>query len=185
MKVDVNVVQKAKQIKLVIFDIDGVLTDGTLFYSAQGEEIKRFNVKDGVGIKLLREHGIEVGVISAKSSAPLAKRISDLGIKYFYPASKDKKASFDDLLRILSLKADQVAYVGDDVIDLNVMKHVLLPIAVNDAYWMVKKYAEYVTETKGGEGVAREVADLILASHMNLESAYIKAMLPEFEEPQV
>jgi len=174
--------EKAQEVSLVVFDVDGVLTDGTLSYSASGEEVKHFNVKDGVGIKLLQTYGVEVAIISAKDSAPLTKRAKDLGIKHFFPGSKDKMKVLNGLLNELDLKMKQVAYVGDDVIDLKVMQHAHLSIAPADAYTMVKRYANVTTSASGGKGVAREVADLILSSRMDLEGAYIKAMLPEFEE---
>lgn len=171
----------AQDVALVVFDVDGVLTDGTLTYSDSGEEVKHFNVKDGVGLKLLQTYGIEVAIISAKSSAPLTKRAKDLGVKHFFPGSKDKMVVLTRLLQELDLTMAQVAYVGDDVIDLKVMRHVHLSIAPADAYVMVRNHAKVVTESLGGRGVAREVADLILSSQMDLEEAYIKAMLPEFE----
>lgn len=174
--------ERAQDIALVVFDVDGVLTDGTLSYSAAGEEVKHFNVKDGVGIKLLQTYGVEVAIISAKDSAPLTKRANDLGINHFFPGSKDKMKVLSGLLEKLGLTMNRVAYVGDDVIDLKVMKHVQLSIAPADAYEMVRRYANIVTESLGGKGVAREVADMILSSQMDLEQAYIKAMLPEFEE---
>lgn len=174
--------EKAKNIALMIFDVDGVLTDGTLVYGANGEEVKHFNVKDGVGIKLLQTYGIEVAIISAKESAPLKKRIADLGIKHAYLACKDKLAALAELTTKLDIKNEQVAYCGDDVIDLKVMKNIALAIAPNDAYAMVKEHAHYVTHALGGKGVAREVADILLSSRMDLEQAYIKAMLPEFED---
>lgn len=174
--------ERAQDIALVVFDVDGVLTDGTLSYSASGEEVKHFNVKDGVGVKLLQTYGVEVAIISAKDSAPLTKRAKDLGVQHFFPGSKDKMSVLKGLLQQLDLSLDQVAYVGDDVIDLKVMQHVHLSIAPADAYAMVKRCAGVVTEALGGKGVAREVADLLLASRMDLDEAYIKAMLPEFEE---
>ncbi|MFT5592638.1 MAG: 3-deoxy-D-manno-octulosonate 8-phosphate phosphatase (KDO 8-P phosphatase) [Oceanicoccus sp.] len=173
--------EKARNISLMIFDVDGVLTDGTLVYGVNGEELKHFNVKDGVGIKLLETYGIRVAIISAKDSAPLRKRISDLGISHVYLACKDKVAALNALTSKLKLENDQVAYCGDDVIDLKVMKEIGLAIAPSDAYEMVKKHAHYVTNALGGKGVAREVADVLLSSRMDLERAYIKAMLPEFE----
>jgi 3-deoxy-D-manno-octulosonate 8-phosphate phosphatase (KDO 8-P phosphatase) len=174
--------QKAQGISLMVFDVDGVLTDGTLVYGENGEEIKRFNVKDGVGLKLLQTYGIEVAIISAKDSKPLSKRISDLGIKYSYTGCKDKLAALSELMLTLDLTYDEVGYCGDDVIDLKVMQKVGLSIAPGDAYFMVKDYAHLVTQQPGGKGVAREVADVLLASRMNLKDAYVKAMLPEFEE---
>ena len=179
--VDEKIKLKAQAIKLLVLDVDGVLTDGTLVYGPDGEHVKHFNVKDGVGIKLLRTYGVEVAIISAKSSAPLEKRMKDLGIQHFYPGSHDKQLAYRNLLEKVGLSGAEVAYVGDDVIDLTVMQHVGLPIAVADAYSMVKYQAKYVTQTPGGKGVAREVADLILGSQMDLQEAYIKAMLPDFE----
>jgi 3-deoxy-D-manno-octulosonate 8-phosphate phosphatase (KDO 8-P phosphatase) len=175
--------EKARAIKLVVFDVDGVLTDGTLSYSADGEQVKHFNVKDGVGIKLLGQFDILTAVISAKTSAPLSCRIKDLGIAHFYPACHDKWQQLSLLLDELWLSPEQVCYVGDDVIDLKVMKKVGLSIAPADGYWLVREHADLITDSLGGRGVAREVADVILGSRMPLAEAYIKAMLPEFEQP--
>ena len=173
---------KIQNIKLVVFDVDGVLTDGTLSYSALGEEVKHFNVKDGVGIKLLSYFEVATAVISAKNSAPLTKRMQDLNVQHFYPGSKDKWPVLENLLAELSLSAEQVCYVGDDVIDLKVMKRVGLSITPQDGFWLVREQADIITEAAGGKGVAREVADLILGARMPLAEAYIKAMLPEFEK---
>lgn len=182
MPLPIELQEKAKQIQLVVFDVDGVLTDGTLYYAADGEEIKAFNVKDGVGIKLLQNYAIATAVISAKSSLPLAKRISDLHIEHFFPACKDKWPVLQALLNKLNLQPEQVCYVGDDVIDLKIMCKVGLAIAPSDAFWLVREKAHWVTQQAGGKGVAREVADMILGSKMDLEHAYVKAMLPEFEK---
>lgn len=173
--------EKAADIELVVFDVDGVLTDGTLSYSANGEEVKHFNVKDGVGIKLLQTYQIHTAIISAKDSAPLSKRAADLGIQHFFPGTKDKWPCLQALLKELGISAAKVCYVGDDVIDLKVMRRVGLSIAPADAFWMVQQEAKIVTHAMGGKGVAREVADLILGSRMPLTEAYTKAMLPEFE----
>lgn len=172
---------KAAQVRLVVFDVDGVLTDGTLTYSAEGEEVKHFNVKDGVGIKLLQTYDVHTAIISAKESLPLKRRAADLGITHFFPGSKDKWPVLSALLEQLALAPEQVCYVGDDVIDLKVIKRVGLGIAPNDAFWMVKDQAHHITQASGGKGVAREVADIILGSRMRLEDAYTQAMLPEFE----
>tara|TARA_R110000868_G_scaffold22452_5_gene92276 strand:- start:9732 stop:10298 length:567 start_codon:yes stop_codon:yes gene_type:complete len=173
--------QRAARVKLVVFDVDGVLTNGTLTYSADGELVKHFNVKDGVGIKLLDSFGIATAIISAKSSDALARRARDLGIRHFYPGSKDKWPCLEAVMQPLGITPDEVCYVGDDVIDLKVMTRVGFAVAPADAFWMVQERAEYVTQAAGGCGVAREVADLVLGSRMPLEDAYIKAMLPEFE----
>ena len=174
--------QKAQKIKLLVLDVDGVLTDGTLVYGQDGEQVKHFNVKDGVGIKLLQTFDVAVAIISAKDSLPLKRRIHDLSIKHAYTGCKDKLLALQELITNLDLQFDQVAYCGDDVIDLKVMQKVGLSLAPADAYSMVREYAHVVTQAAGGKGVAREVADLILASRMDLKQAYIKAMQPEFEE---
>ena len=166
------IIKKAKQIKLVIFDVDGVLTDGMLNYGNEGELFKQFNVKDGVGIKLLQQYDIQVAVITAKDSKPLQQRMKDLLVENFYPACHNKNQAFLEILEKLSLNTDQVAYVGDDVIDLPVMNQVGLAIAVQDAHHFVKKTADYITLAKGGEGVAREVADLILDAQFDLDTLY-------------
>src|SRR5690554_1268249 len=172
----------AASIKLVVFDVDGVLTDGTLTYSAAGEEVKHFNVKDGVGIKLLQAYGIHTAIISAKDSLPLQRRAADLGIHHFFPGSKDKWPVLNSCLSQLNIKPAEVCYVGGDVIDLKVIKSIGLGLAPKDALWRVKNESQLVTQASGGKGVAREVADIILGSRMKLEDAYIKAMLPEFEK---
>ncbi len=164
--------EKARQIKLVIFDVDGVLTDGMLNYGPEGELFKQFNVKDGVGIKLLQQQGINVAVITAKDSQPLSQRMKDLSIEYFYPGCSDKNQAYSELLNILSLNHEQVAYVGDDVIDLPVMSQVGVSIAVKDAHAYVKNTVDYITLARGGQGVAREVADLILEAQFDLNELY-------------
>lgn len=163
---------KAKKIKLLILDVDGVLTDGFLNYGSEGELFKQFNVKDGVGIKLLQQQNIDVAVITAKDSQPLRRRMNDLSIDYFYPACANKITAFSELLSLLLLDKEQVAYIGDDVIDLQVMEQVGLSIAVRDAHEFVKKSADYISFAKGGQGVAREIADLILNAQFNLEELY-------------
>ncbi|TBR44248.1 HAD-IIIA family hydrolase [Marinomonas agarivorans] len=173
-------------LKLVVFDVDGVLTDGCLVYGAQGEELKHFNVKDGVALKLLPKWGVHVAVITAKDSAPLRKRMDDLGVTHFYPNCHDKKAAFLALLDALSLDASQAAYVGDDVIDLQVMPEVGMSFCPADAHVLVQRHCVQhhcacTLFSNAGEGVAREVCDLILATRMPLEIAYDVATKPEFE----
>ncbi|MEH6344475.1 MAG: HAD-IIIA family hydrolase [Bermanella sp.] len=185
MLISNQIKELASKVKLLVLDVDGVLTDGTLVYGANGEEVKHFNVKDGVGIKLLGHYGISVAIISAKDSLPLKRRITDLSIPYAYTGCKDKLQALNELIEELDLSFEEVAYCGDDVIDLKVMKKVGLSISPSDAYFMVKENAHYVTQLAGGKGVAREVADLLLASRMDLKQAYIKAMLPEFEEKSI
>ncbi|WP_133011813.1 KdsC family phosphatase [Marinomonas flavescens] len=174
--------EKLSALKLVVFDVDGVLTDGGLLYSAQGEEIKRFNVKDGVAMKLLPKWGVTVAVITAKDSAPLRKRMEDLGVEHFYPGCHDKAAAFDELVETLQLTPEQSAYVGDDVIDLQVMPKVGVSFCPSDAHVLVQRHCHFILNKAAGQGVAREVADVILAFRMALEDAYALAQKPEFEK---
>lgn len=169
------------QIRLVVFDVDGVLTDGSLHYGPEGEVMKVFHVRDGVGIKLLQDNNIPVAVISAKDSQPLAKRMDELGVKYFYPGSKDKKTVLDSLLSELAIAPGEVAYVGDDMVDLPVMREVGVSLAPSDAYALVKNECDWVLALSGGQGVAREVADLVLGSKFELSSIYEQATKPDFE----
>ncbi len=159
-------------IKLLILDVDGVMTSGQLYYGDQGEVLKAFHVHDGLGIKVAKANGIDVAVISAKDSQPLRRRLQDLGISHFSLGTGDKASAFKALLQELNLSADQVAYVGDDVIDLNVMRQVACPIAVNNAQAAVLSAAVYTTRLKGGEGAVREAIDHILERQVGLDIAY-------------
>ncbi len=163
---------KAKNIKLIIFDVDGVLTDGGLYFSDKGIELKRFNSLDGLGIKLLKQNGIEPAIISARSSKNVMYRMQDLDIKHFYQGEDNKIVAFNNLIKKLSLKNEQVAYIGDDIIDLPVMRKIGLPIAVSNAHELIKENAYFVTEKIGGHGAVREVCDLLLKS----QNTYNKTM---------
>ena len=162
---------RAKNIKLIIFDVDGVLTDGGLYFSDEGIELKRFNSLDGLGIKLLKQNGVEPAVISARDTPNVAHRMKNLGIEHFYQGQNDKLIAFNELLEKLSLNSDQVAYVGDDVIDLPVMRNVGLAIAVANAHELVKDNACLITDKKGGHGAVREACDFILKAQDSYDSA--------------
>lgn len=159
----------AAGIKLVIFDVDGVLTDGGLIYGAEGESYKVFNAKDGVGLKLLRANGIEVAVISGRRSPPLECRMRDLGVEHFYPGCDDKVAAYEKIKAALQLDDAQVAYVGDDVVDLPVMEIVGFAITPRDGYPLMQLHSDWVTEAAGGRGVAREVADALLLAREDFD----------------
>ena len=171
-----------QSLKLVVFDVDGVLTDGRLLYTEEGETIKRFNVKDGVAMKLLPKWGVQVAVITAKDSAPLRQRMKELKIEHFFPGCHNKAEAFDELVVRLGVNPDKVAYVGDDVIDLQVMPKVGVAMCPSDAHVLVQRHCSVVLKKAGGEGVAREVADIVLATRMSLEEAYELAQKPEFEK---
>ena len=171
-----NTAELANKIKLIIFDVDGVLTDGGLYFTEDGAEFKRFNSLDGHGIKMLKDNGVEVAVITARDSKTVAYRMKNLGIANFYQGQSDKVVAFSDLLQKLNLSADAVAYVGDDVIDLPVMTKVGFSIAVANAHDMVKQHADLTTKNSGGHGAVREVCDFILKAQGKFDGA-MKAYL--------
>ncbi len=152
----------AARVRLVIFDVDGVLTDGRLYFLPDGRELKVFHVRDGLGIRRLQAAGIEVAVISGRDSPLVVRRMHDLGVTRVYQGHDDKLATFRALLDELGLSAAETAYVGDDVIDLPVMAVAGLAVAVADAHPEVRAAAHRVTALPGGRGAAREVCDLIL-----------------------
>ena len=152
----------AQKIKLIIFDVDGVLTDGGLYFSDEGMEFKRFNSLDGHGIKMLKTAGVEPAIITARESGNVKHRMENLGIEHYYQGQSDKVLAFKDLLSKLNLSADEVAYMGDDVIDLPVMTQVGLPIAPANAHDLVKEKSSLVTEKMGGYGAVREACDFLL-----------------------
>ncbi|MEM6998275.1 MAG: HAD-IIIA family hydrolase [Pseudomonadota bacterium] len=154
--------ENAANIKLVVFDVDGVLTDGKLILGESGNEYKSFHVRDGHGLVMLLETGCKIAVITARSSKIVAERMASLGIEYVYQGEKDKGARLMQLIDELGFDRSDVAYVGDDVIDLPAMTKVGLPVAVADARQEVKDYAEWVTEERGGQGAVREVCELIM-----------------------
>lgn len=160
-------------IRLVLFDVDGVLTDGALHIGADGEVFKSFNAKDGVAVALLRAHGIRSGIISGKASPALDYRARQLKLNLAVTGCHDKLSAYVDLKRELDLHDAQIAFVGDDVIDLPVMQQVGLSYAPADAHSLVRRQASHVTYSNGGQGVAREVAEHLLhLGGLNLDAAY-------------
>jgi 3-deoxy-D-manno-octulosonate 8-phosphate phosphatase (KDO 8-P phosphatase) len=156
------VYEKAKQLKLLILDVDGVLTDGKLFFDGQGNEYKCFHARDGHGIKLLRQTGVEVAIISGRKSNSVALRMQSLGIDLVYQGYENKIAAFDEIVEKTGIMPEQMAHVGDDLLDLPIMVRVGLAIAVNDAVAAVKARADWCTGLPGGTGAVREVCDLIM-----------------------
>ena len=160
----------AKSIKLVIFDVDGVLTDGALYFSGQGDAMKTFDVHDGLGMTFLRDAGIELAIITGRKSEIVIQRAAGLKIKHVYQGAMKKIVPYEKLLAKLNLTDDDVAYVGDDLLDLPVMRRVKLGIAVANAEPYIKNHADYVTERFGGHGAVREVCDLILKAQNKFEA---------------
>ncbi|MBU6198975.1 MAG: 3-deoxy-manno-octulosonate-8-phosphatase KdsC [Xanthomonadaceae bacterium] len=162
--------ERAAKIRLALFDVDGVLTDGRLHYSDDGREAKAFHVHDGFGLKRLMANGIEVGIITARLSHMVTERTAELGIAHVYQAQDDKLACYEQLIHALKLTPEQCAYCGDDLPDLPILQRVGLAIAVANAHPWVRERARWRTQARGGEGAVREVCDLLLAAHGKAES---------------
>lgn len=150
------------RIRLLLLDVDGVLTDGRIIYDAQGVETKAFDVKDGHGLKLLQRSGVQVGIITGRQSEVVNVRARELGIDIVYQGAKDKLVPFEEILQKLQLAEDEVAYMGDDLPDLPVLRRAGLAVAPVDAVGEIKPYVHYVTSRPGGRGAVREVCDLLL-----------------------
>ncbi len=161
---------RAARVKLAVFDVDGVLTDGKLWYTADGREIKAFNALDGFGLKRLLTNGIEVAIITARVSHVVTERMAELGVAHVYQGQKDKRACLQQLLHALKLEAAQSAYTGDDLPDLAAMQMAGLSIAPANAHPWVRERAHWRTQLAGGNGAAREACDLILAGQGKADS---------------
>lgn len=160
-----DILEKASRIKLVIFDVDGVLTDGSLFLGDDGQEYKAFNSKDGFGMRLLQDAGIDIGIITGRESTLVRLRMEELGITQIMQGRREKGPALVEMMEKNGLTLDEIAYVGDDVVDLPIMSRVGLSIAVQDARPVVKKHAHWITESVGGRGAGRDVCELILEAH--------------------
>ncbi len=153
---------KLKKIKLLLLDVDGVLTDGSIIYNDNGDEIKVFNVKDGLGIRLLIEAGIKVCIVTGRKSDALKHRCKNLGIDHIFQGVRDKSSLLDLIFKQTGATSDETAFIGDDLLDLSIMNLVGTPIAVSDANDSVIKKALIVTTAKGGKGAVREISEAIL-----------------------
>jgi 3-deoxy-D-manno-octulosonate 8-phosphate phosphatase (KDO 8-P phosphatase) len=161
----------AVRIKLVTFDVDGVLTDGTLVMGDDGRDYKAFNVRDGHGIKMLQQTGVTVGIISGRTSTIVERRAAELGIRHVRQGCDPKLPALEDLLRSLGITLSEVAFVGDDVVDLPLMLRVGLAVAVRDAHPLAREHAHWVTSNTGGHGAVREVCDMIMQAQGTYASA--------------
>jgi len=172
-----EVIDKAKGVKALIFDVDGVLTDGKIIYTNSGDEIKAFNVKDGQIIKHLKEAGIVVGAITGRSSELVKRRCEELKLDFYYQGIHDKPKIFEQVCEQYGLQKNQVAYIGDDIIDLGILTQCGLAIAPRDAMSYVIEQVDLISEKSGGEGVVREVGDLILLGRgllMGIVQSYLR-----------
>lgn len=163
---------RAKLIRLIAFDVDGVMTDGGLYFSDSGEEFKRFNSLDGHGIKMLHASGVEVAIITGRASRCVELRAQNLGVKHVYQGAENKLETMIELLNKLKLPRDAAAYMGDDVVDLMVMRHVGLAISVPESPLLVRKHSHYVTQRSGGHGAVREACELIMSAQDTLDAHF-------------
>ena len=172
-----TLIQKAKNIRLVIFDVDGILTSGELFYGVNTTELKVFHVHDGQGIKMLQKSGVIVAIITARQSTAVTKRMQDLQVTHVYQGQTDKLTAYEELKQKLHLDDKQISYVGDDLPDLPLLRRVGLSITVPDAPAIIQKQVNWITETRAGKGVAREVSEFIMQAqdtYQSLVEAYFR-----------
>jgi 3-deoxy-D-manno-octulosonate 8-phosphate phosphatase (KDO 8-P phosphatase) len=170
VKMSADLAARIRNIRWLLSDVDGVLTDGGIILDDQGIETKRFDVKDGHGIKLLQRAGIHVALITGRTSAVVAHRASELNIREVVQGAKEKNLAYETLKSRLGLSDQEIAYIGDDVVDISILKHVGVAFAVHDAVAEVKTIADYVTGRPGGYGAVREIAELILKTQQHWET---------------
>ena len=157
-----DLLERARAVRMIVFDIDGVLTDGSLFFGDDGQEYKAFNSRDGHGIKMLRASGVEAGIITGRTSQVVLHRARNLGITRIYQGAEDKLEAFHALLREQGLTPNQIAYMGDDVVDLPVLRRCGMAVTVPDAPAEVKARCHCITQAAAGRGAAREVCEYLL-----------------------
>ncbi|MCL7945208.1 HAD hydrolase family protein [Marinobacter sp. ATCH36] len=167
----VDLLEKAAAIRLLALDVDGIMTDGKLFFSASGDELKGFNILDGLGLKQVMAAGIDVAVITGRRSPLTEKRMNDLGIPHLMQGREDKKVALVELAGQLGLSPQQIAYMGDDLPDLPAIRYAGLGISVPNGYWFVRQHADVCTAAPGGSGAVREACELLLSAHGQLEAS--------------
>lgn len=169
-----KVIDKAKKVKMLICDVDGVMTDGSLFFGDDGQEYKAFNSLDGHGMKMLQQSGVQIAIITGRCSQVVTHRMNNLSISIVYQGQLDKLQTFEQLLTEHKIDSQQIAYIGDDVVDLPVMTRVGLAVAVQNAHDLVKQKSDLITRNPGGHGAVREVCELL----MQAQGTYEKMMAP-------
>ncbi|HEX9391336.1 MAG TPA: HAD family hydrolase [Usitatibacteraceae bacterium] len=169
-----DIIARIRAVKLAVFDVDGVMTDGSLHYGPDGETTKTFNTLDGHGMKMLQQSGVAIAIISGRKSQALARRATDLGIAHLYPGVDDKGRAFAELLKELGLAPLQAASIGDDVVDLPILTHCGFAAAVPAAPQFVQQRVHYVTRAGGGHGAVREFCDLIMQVQGTQDAALAK-----------
>lgn len=166
-----EIIEKAKKIKCLISDVDGVLTNGLLYIDNHGNELKAFHVQDGMGLKLLMAAGVKVAIITTARNEVIDHRMKQLGVSLFYKGQVEKQTAFEDIKNTLDVRSDECAYVGDDLPDLPIIRQVGLGIAVGNAVTQVREFADWQTQAHGGQGAIREVCDFILNAQNKSETA--------------
>jgi len=164
MNIPQHLAEKAKKIKLLILDVDGVLTDNRLFYGDNGVEYKSFNTRDGHGIVLLQKSQVEIGIITGRKSQLVSNRMKDLKVKHVFQGIPDKLPTFLKLVEDLELELDEIAYIGDDILDLPILMRIGLSVTPLDGDNEVKSRVDYISQFNGGQGCVREVAEIIMRS---------------------
>ena len=178
-----EVTQKARAIRLLALDVDGVLTDGRLWYDNSGEELKAFHIQDGLGIKLLQGTGVAVAIITGRTSALVARRAAELGIRHVIQGREDKVVALRGLCDELNLELDEVAYLGDDLPDLSAIRAVGLGMTVADGHALIARHAAFRTTRNGGFGAVREACELIMQSQGTLDAVFERYLQPDSGNP--
>jgi 3-deoxy-D-manno-octulosonate 8-phosphate phosphatase (KDO 8-P phosphatase) len=181
-RVPAAVIERARHVRLAVFDVDGVLTDGRVVLGDDGYEYKAFHTHDGLGMRLLQDSGVDLAIITGRTSTVVSRRAEELRIRHLMQGRSDKADALAELLERLGIEAAAAAYVGDDVVDLPAMQQVGLGIAVGNATPMTRAYADYVTTAPGGAGAAREVAELIMAAQGTLQARLARYLEPDTAE---
>ena len=166
-----DALDRAKRVRLMLFDVDGVLTDGRLWYGPSGEALKAFSTYDGHGIKLLLQTGVAIGILSGRSSPAAARRAAELGIVHVLQGIDDKRAAFESLLARLGLQAAETGFMGDDLVDLPVLRRCEFACAPSEADEIVRANAHYVARAPAGAGAAREVCEFVMRAQGTLDAA--------------
>ncbi len=169
--IDNAIIERARKIKLLILDVDGVLSNGQLFFTNAGEEIKAFNSLDGHGIKALQKSGVQVAIITGRTSHIVETRAASLGISILIQGREDKLAALEEIRQKHDFALEEIAHMGDDHPDLPLIRSLGLGLSVNNAHWLVKKHAHWVSQLKGGEGAVREACDLIMLAQETFDQS--------------
>lgn len=170
-EVPADIRARAAAVRLAVFDVDGVLTDGRIVLGDDGYEAKAFHTHDGHGLRLLQDSGVRVAIITGRTSVVVSRRAEELGVRHLVQGRRDKGAALAELLERLGFEHDQTAYTGDDVVDLPAMRRVRLGIAVANATPLTRRHAHHVTTARGGDGAVREICELIMTAQGTLDSA--------------